>query len=172
MLDIIRNCAEKNKVVSMYFNKEDNQVHSTGYIHRYNEDEIIMAHINPRGEYDGFILDRVDNIYRIESDGAYERKIKRLYKLKKQKHEAVKCKGKSLLADLLDFAKSKEYLISLELGNDSVTGILDHYDDSCIYLNAIDAYGNPDGTSVICIEQLVTVSCDTDYEQDVKLLIR
>ena len=170
MLDILKNCAKKGKVVSLYFNKEDNQVHSTGYVHRYNENEIIIAHINPRGEYDGFILNRIDDIYRIEFDGDYERKIRRLYKLKKQKHNTINCAKESLLFDLLDFAKDNEYLISLEFNNDSVTGTIDFYDENYICLNVIDAYGKQNGTSVAAIDQIVTISCDTDYEQDVKLL--
>lgn len=169
MLKVIRKCFEKQKVVSFYFDKEDNQVHLTGYIYNYNEDEILIAHITPRGEYDGFILRKVDDLYRIDYDGDYERKIQCLYKIKKQAHPIIPCNKNAILYSLLEFANNNDLLLSLELKNDKVTGLVKKY-DNYIQLKVFNDNGIKDGECVINIDDVFVFSCDTDYEQDLKIL--
>jgi hypothetical protein len=169
MIETINYCFKNSKVASFYLNKEDNQVHLTGFIACYNESEILIAHITQRGEYDGYILNRIDSIYRIDYDGEYEKKIESLYKLKKQTHSEITCDEDGILFHLLAFAKENDFLISLELNNDKLTGLVYEYNDS-ICLNTINDNGIKSGVTIMNIDEIVTFSCDTDYEQDIKIL--
>lgn len=169
LVNIINVCMEKQKLASFYFNKEDNCAHLTGFIHAYNDNELLIAHITPRGEYDGFVLNKMTNLYRVDYDGNYEKKIQQLYKLKKQSHPIVQCNKDEIFVSLLKFACENEYLITLELENDSVTGYVDEYEDF-ISLQVLDENGGKNGKCIIDIDEVVTFSCDTDYEQDLKIL--
>lgn len=71
---------------------------------------------------------------------------------------------------MIDFAKDEKHLISAELNNDKITGFVIDYDDDYITLNIIDDYARSIGVTVINIDEIVTLSCDTDYEQDLKLM--
>lgn len=170
MFNVIENCFKSCKVASFYFDKQDNQVHLTGFVHCYNESEVLIAHITPRGEYDGFILNRISDVYRIDCGGEYEIKIQTLYELKKESHPHISCNEEGILFPLLAFAKENDYFITAELQNDKVTGRVIEYGDY-IYLSTIDDNGYESGTSIIDVDEVVSFSCDTVYEQDLKILL-
>lgn len=169
MLQEIENCFKCQQIVSCYFNKDDNCVHLTGYICGFNENELLIAHITPRGEYDGFVLNNINGLYRIENNGDYENKINLLYKIKKQKHPVLNCSKNDLVSSLLSFSCEEKLLVTLELNNDSITGYVDKY-DNYVKLRVVDEYGKNNGTCIIDIDEIVTFACDTDYEQDIRLL--
>ncbi|MCM1365313.1 MAG: hypothetical protein NC122_00190 [Faecalibacterium sp.] len=170
MIETIERCFKDRKIVSFYFNKEDNCTHLTGFIYAYNENELLVAHITPRGEYDGFILNQMSNLYKIEYDGDYEKKILNLYCLKRQSHPCIEIRGDSILFSLLDFTKDNNHLISVDLNTDKITGFVKSYDDF-ITLNMVDDYGRNNGVAVVSIDEVITFSCDTSDEQDLSLLL-
>lgn len=156
-------------IASFYFNKEDASSHLTGFVHHYNENELLIAHITSRGEYDGFVLKRMEDLFRIEYNGEYEKKIHQLYLLKKQSHPIVECNEEDILFPLLNFAQKKQFLITLKLESDEVTGFVEEYDDY-IHLLVVDENGNENGKSIVNIDDVLAFACDTDYEQDLKLI--
>lgn len=166
---MIEYCYKNRKIANFYFNKDKNCVHLTGYVCCYNEDELLLAHITSRGEYDGFILNKTENLYRVDYDGEYEKKIGKLYNFKKQIHPTVTGDKDGILYPLLMFADENQYYISLELQNDKITGIINSYDDY-IYLSTVDDFGYNSGITAVDIDEIVTFSVDTDNEQDLKIL--
>lgn len=168
MINVIKHCCADQKIASFYFNKEDNCVHLTGFIHSYNDNDLLIAHITPRGEYDGFVLNKIENLYRVDYEGDYEKKIQRLYQLKNQTHPIISCEEEMKVA-LLQFAQEKGYLVTLELENDAVTGFVAEY-GAYVSLRLMDENGENNGTCIIDINEVVTFVCDSDYEQDLKLL--
>lgn len=169
MQNIIEQCLKECKIASYYFDKEDNCKHLTGFVHYFNEQELLIAHITPRGEYDGFVLNRMDGLYRVDYDGLYEKKIQHLYELKNQTHPVVPCDEEGIVIPLLKFAFENEYLITFEMENDAITGSVDWFGDY-VKLQVIDENGIENGKCIIDIDEVVTISCDTDYEQDLKIL--
>lgn len=169
MQQVIDDCFRNQKVVSCYFNREDNSVHLTGFIFDYNDEELLLAHITPRGEYDGFVLNKMENLYRIDCEGKYEKKIHELYKSKHQSHSVVPCNKEKIADALLKYACENGCLVTLELENASVTGQIEKYGDY-ISLQVLDENGEENGKCIIDIHEIVTFSCDTDYEQDLKIL--
>ncbi len=160
-----------NKICSLYFDKDDEEAHLTGYVVSSNETELICKHINQRGEYDGYIWSRVSDLYRICYEGQYEKKIEDLYCLKSQIHPCFFPKKHSLIEELMDFAKINNYLISVDFRTESITGRVLNCSDNTIRINCIDQFGRDDGVEVVSIDEIVSVSCDTDYEQDLFLYI-
>ena len=79
MLKSIDYCFRNKIVASFYCNGGGKCEVLVGYIERYNDDEILIAHISSHGNYDGFILKHLADIYRIEYAGKYEKKIEKLY---------------------------------------------------------------------------------------------
>lgn len=170
IINSIKFCRDKRKVASVYLDKEDTCHHLTGYITACNDDEVLIAHINTRGEYDGFIYEYASNVYRVDYDGEYEDKIGTLYKLKHQSHPQFEPDEENILFSLLKFAENSEFLVSLEDEENSVTGFLKSFSDTQIELETVNDYGKYSGVTVIDLEMVETISVDTDYEQDVKLL--
>ena len=154
IINSIKFCRDKRKVANVYLDKEDTCHHLTGYITACNDDEVLIAH----------------NVYRVEYDGEYENKIGTLYKLKHQSHPQFEPDEENILFSLLKFAENSKLLVSLEDEENSVTGFLKSFSDTQIELETVNEYGKYSGVTVIDLEMVETISVDTDYEQDVKLL--
>jgi hypothetical protein len=160
-----------NQICSLYFDKEENSAHLTGYIIAKNNDELICKHINQRGEYDGYIWSRVSDLYRISYNGKYDRKIAKLYNYKKQKHPDYNPKGKSLAKDLLAYARQNGYLVSIELNTDGITGWVRDFSNTKVVIECLDSYyADSDGIETVSIDEVNTISCDTDFEQDLLII--
>ena len=108
IINSIKFCRDKRKVANVYLDKEDTCHHLTGYITACNDDEVLIAHINTRGEYDGFVYEYASNVYRVEYDGEYENKIGTLYKLKHQSHPQFEPDEGNILFSLLKFAENSK----------------------------------------------------------------
>ena len=92
------------------------------------------------------------------------------YKLKHQSHPQFEPDEGNILFSLLKFAENSKLLVSLEDEENSVTGFLKSFSDTQIELETVNEYGKYSGITVIDLEMVETISVDTDYEQDVKLL--
>ena len=170
MIDVIKKYFNENAVVSIYNNFDDTSVFEVGYINTYNDSEILLSSINERGEYAGYILFHIDDIFRIEANGEYEEKIKNLYSLKNQKHEKFELVNAEIVYSVLDFAKENNLLVSFEFENDCRVGFVDKHKDNLCTINTISDFGKPDGIAVIDIDAVESIFVDSVFDQDLKLL--
>ena len=173
MINSIDYCFRNKIVASFYCDDGNRQNLCVGYIEKFNDSEILLSHISPHGNYDGFILKHIEDVRRIDYGGNYEKKVKKLYKLKKQTHDVIQTfnpDDDEILYSLLDFAKQNDYIVSFEFAENSISGIINGYTDDVIYLDVIDNYGAENGISIINANEILSVAVDTDHEQDLKLL--
>ena len=170
ILKRLNECYIQKTTASFYCDKTDNQVHLTGIVTCFNDQELLISHITRRGEYDGFIWVRLDDLYRIDRNGSYEKKIERLYKSKRQIHTDTDFESNDILRQLLCFANENKYIVSLELEEDMIVGFVDRCDENGVEISQVNDYGEKDGITVVSFDELINVKCDSDYEQDLKLL--
>lgn len=76
MLKSLNYCYKNKKAVSLFCNRNDTEQHLTGFIGKVNDSEVLIYHITNCGYYDGYILKRIDDIFRIDYEGEYEKKFK------------------------------------------------------------------------------------------------
>lgn len=173
MIRSINYCFQHKIVASFYCDDCNAESHLVGYIEKFNDSEILIAHISPHGYYDGFILKQIADIHRIDYDGEYEKKVKKLYELRKQSHSTI-CTfnpdDDEILYSLLDFSKENDYVVSLVFADSSISGFVNGYSDDVIYLEIISDYGVGAGISIINTNEVLAIAVDTDLEQDLKLL--
>ena len=175
MIRSINYCFQSKVLATFYCNNGNVQTILVGYVEKFNDSEILIAHISPRGFYDGFILKHIEEIQRIDYDSDYEKKIARLYNLRGRSHTAIQTfdpKDDEIIYSLLDFAKQNDYVVSLEFTQDSISGFVNGYSDDVVYIDAINDYGAENGIAIIDINEVLTVSVDTDHEQDLRLLTK
>ena len=173
MIRSVKYCYQNDLIASFYCNDGKIQQRLVGRVERFNDSEILIAHISSHGYYDGFILKHIEDVCRIEYGGAYEKRIERLYKLKKQSHKSIEtfnANEDEILFSFLDFAKANDYIICLEFVDNSVSGLLNGYSDDVVYLEVINDYGNCDGILIANIDEIFGVAVDTDDEQDLRLM--
>lgn len=168
MIDLIK-MLNKQTVVSVFCDSLNPDKHLTGRICASSENVVMIQHISPRGLYDGFILVQSDDIYRIDTDGKYERKMCNLYKAKKQEHPHFLI-DEDLYTSLLVFCKMQELVISIELADVTLSGFVTAFDDERITLALVDNYGDSNGQTVVVNSEIISIAADTQNEQDIKLL--
>lgn len=166
----IEESCKKHKIANFYFDSENTDNFRTGYVCSYNDDLIVIAHISTRGLYDGFMLYKMQDLFQLETDDEYSKKIKRLYGLKKQKHPEFPTENNDPLRTLLTFAKEKNFIVSLCLEDSYVCGYVNDFDDVHICIDVIDDYGRADGSAEVAIIEVQRIYCDSYPEQDAKLL--
>lgn len=132
----------------------------------------MLSHISSNGYYDGYILRRIEDVYRIDYDGEYECRIENLYKARGQAHtiSIVKEDEENLFLSALRLAKELGLVVSLVFNDACRSGLIKHYDNDVVCLFALSDNGEKDGIAVVKASEILVVEMDTDYEQDLKLL--
>lgn len=175
IIECIKYCYEKNKAVSFYFDNGDRLQHLVGFIQKFNDSEILIAHISSHGFYDGFILKHIEDLKRIEYDGEYENKVHTLYALKNQEHLVIDTfieNEEYILDPVLEFAEKNELVISFECEDTVLSGLIDSFEENLLHLIILNDFGKKSGIAVIDLCEVSTISLDTDDEQDLLLLYK
>ena len=72
MIELLKECYRKHKVISIYNDSEDTCKHFTGYVGAIDERDVLIQHISAHGLYDGYIIIPKDTIYQLSFDGKYK----------------------------------------------------------------------------------------------------
>ena len=174
MISEIEYCYLNKKISSFYCNPDDCDAHYTGFVERFNDSEILIAHITPNGYYDGYVLKRISDIYRVDYDGEYEKKIEKLYTLRAQKHSRIDTCEKNngaLLFAVLDYAKDNNLVVSLDFEDSHISGLINCYNDTIVKLCSINDNGKKDGLAIVKLDNILSIDLDTEYEQNLNILI-
>lgn len=170
LIDLCKKCFELNYIASFFCDSSSPNLHLTGYVDRYNEDEIVIKHISPDGYYDGFILVHMSDIIRVDILGQYEKRIATLFSIKKQTHPNINYLNGSLYPSLMNFAYANNLIISLELDNTTISGFVLKFNEHNIQLQVVDENGQIDGETIVLVKDVLSFAVDTITEQNLRLL--
>lgn len=166
---IIENNDLVNRVVSVFIDLDDKEKHETGFIIGYDDQYALIAHINPRGEYDGFVVNYLNDIYRIDFNGLYELKISNLYRINNQNHPTIEfdSKSDSILKKMIDYSIKHRTIVTIQMDDVFITGFVTSIFKETVLIDVIDDNGVLNGKTSLDISYIDALSVDTDYEQDI-----
>lgn len=78
-----------------------------------------------------------------------------------------------IIPSIFRFAQETQKVVSIELresDNYDVTGIVTALDDNAVFIHQLTDDGSPDGDSVVLLEDVTEVCCDSQDAQAVKIL--
>lgn len=171
-----------NKLKELHHKKELVSIHSDiacvdkfvfGYVVACNKQYYVMALIAPDGKYDGFLLKPLSDIQYISYNDKYEIKMKKLIDYYKTEHENCELLGENLVKELLEFAQDNGFIIAIEIsdsGYDDCVGYVEQISDDICIIKNIDKFGKEDGESVISLDNITQISCNTEDEIKLKIL--
>ena len=169
----LKELKENKQIAAFYTNIDDTSKFSVGYVLDYNEDYFLLAEISPKGLNDGFVVNEINNIIRINVDSRYENKIKVLAEYQKTIHENIEFQTDDIVFEVLKFAKIKNYIVSIELINSGFYDIQGYVatieKDNCL-INQVTEYGDVDGMAVIKLSDITKISCNSNDEVTLKIL--
>lgn len=175
MLDaLLEKAKKKRKLVSVY-RSEDTDENITGYILGNSDEFLLLSAMDYYGNYDGFIVLKMDAIYRCEMESIYAKRAQKLFSLRGQKHPELKLRDEEeMIPSILRFAQETQKVVSIELReSDSydVKGMVTALDDHAVFIHQLTGDGAFDGDTVVLLEDITEVCCDSQSEQSVKLLL-
>lgn len=163
----------QNIPVSIYTDSDDPEYFSFGYIAGVDDEFVYLSHITPRGLEDGILLKRLDEVFRLEYSGEYEKRLVRLYRIKAQRHKDYLSGMETLgLHAFLLHAMQQRQVITLTLGIQSITGFLHSVEGDKVCLTELNADGVKLGEIILPTQHIRLVSCDSLEERDIALLYK
>jgi len=105
MINILKRVCKERILTAIYTDKNNYDRFSVGYVMELTKERFLMKHLTTRGEFDGYSVKNIDDVYRIEVDGMYLEKIKTLclYKEELDKSPEIDIK-EDLLYSIIDYA--------------------------------------------------------------------
>ena len=165
--EMLQTIKSKGQNVSIYTNAEQTSKFTFGSILNVNKQCFAMHMFTPGGQDDGILVKPLDHIYRIEQNGQYSEKMKKLMGNYTGIQYQIK-NNKNLMQTVLLLAKDKNWIVSIELldsGYDDVVGFVEIVSNDLCEINQIDSYGYYDGVSSIKLCEITQISCNSTDEQ-------
>lgn len=154
---------------ALYSNFNDTTSFVYGKIIAVNEHHLLIYMISPDGNFDGFLMKKVEDIFRIETGGQYFQKMSRLISEDATAHISdIALRADDIPSSLLTASKAMQQVVAIEQmdsGINDVIGIVRDISDSCVAVSQIDEYGSADGISYIRASDISQISYMSQDEQ-------
>ncbi len=170
----IREAYNQHEIVGIYDDREDGTKFWVGYIAAYSDDYVVCGHITPSGLYDGFLLIDANRIFRVEFQSMEIKRTALLYKLKGQEHPEYVSTSENLALSLLKYAMERRYIVTIEQKDqvdNNVQGYVEGLEERSVRIKMYTKYGEPDGEALLSMEDISFLSCDSDDDADLRLLL-
>ncbi len=169
---------KENLLVSIYTNQWKPDYFSTGFVNAISDQEVVLNHVTPDGLYDGYIVRKLGDLFRVDIGGLYEQRLYLLYTLQKQSHLKLIKKRKTgdanLFREVLLSARKQNYVVSLCIDEaetqNGITGWISEVFDNEVVIAKISYEGDNDGFSIVPMNRISKINCNTTDERVIKIL--
>jgi len=167
MLKLLKEVCKQNKFACIYTNEENTSKFFFARVLCVNEKHIAIYLVTKDGCFDGIVVKRTEEISRVETDGQYSQKMKKLCSLQEQKPWEHCLQEERIPESLLSVAKEEKGIVALEMlksGYDDVVGFVEEIRDGLCTIRQIDEYGFEDGISYVRIDDISQISYASEDE--------
>lgn len=178
LTDILSQLKTQQKLVEIYHEYLGNNRFSVAYIVLVSNQHVLYECVSPEGRYDGFVVEPIDSISRINTDTLYTKTIGMLLSSNKinsiyDHQDFHMSDNQNLLNTLVEYSFAQQCCVSVSLldGNTTeITGVITSVFPSGISMRIFDEYGNDDGLSYIRFSDIFKFTSDGIEEQKLKKL--
>ena len=174
MLNILNELYETGTFASFYTNFEKQDYFHFGKIIALNENNVALQLLDTDGQDDGVMIMDVNNIFRVELNGQYYNKMRKLFSPEKIVDYDFKIeKGDDIIKSVLSHATLNKVIVSIELcesGYNNIVGfVLEINGNECKAL-LIDDYGEEDGYTYFSTDCISSMAYSRKEEKIIQLL--
>ena len=173
MKTLLENLSSRKKYVSIYTNRTLDGHFDYGRLLSVSDLYYALYLITSDGEYDGILVDSIDNILHVEVDGQYQRKMEKLCDYERLPIPTFDLNGDDLIVSILMAAISTKRIISLELNNSDhydIVGFVISMEDGICRFKQVDAYGAEDGEAFARVADVTQVVYASEDENRIQRL--
>ena len=172
---ILEKAKVEERIICIYTDDSEPTKFSVGFIRSVFHDTFIMKHIESTGKADGFIAGKIEDIYLIETETKYLKKVQKLWEMQAEKADNAYMEEieKNAFKSLLTYAMKHKKIVSIELLHSGFTDILGNVVEikgQRLFLNTINEIGESNGEAVALLEDITHLSCDGSEEMKIALL--
>jgi hypothetical protein len=164
---------KENVMISVFSNENEPDKCSTGFIETISDEQFVMKHVTPNGKYDGYAIRKLDDIFRIDFNGDYERRLSLLYNLQNQSHRdffvgKVK-KENNLFSEALLASQKTNIVVNVCIdeteSQEDIVGFVKRVKGSEVVISRVSFEGSDDGESIFTIKDIVKMNIDAEDER-------
>lgn len=173
MYNCLKSLCNGNVRAAIYDGYDDTSRFKFGRLLCVDDTHFALAAISPNGDYDGIIVDEIEDVFRVDACGRYHDKMAKLEQICWDKIEFPDFTQDEIIQSLLRFAQNARRPISFELNNSGVkdvSGFVDGISDRVCKIHSIDEYGYSDGHSYIDMDSITQIEFDSEDEQRIARL--
>lgn len=172
----IQDYMETGKLYSFWDDAKENKF-NVGFLLEADDAFSLFNCVTTTGAENGLYLTRTEDIYRIDSEDNYTKRIAKLFCIQKEIPQKWDRSVDSVLVGFLDYVKIHQKMIAVKTDDgDTVMGyLLDYdteYEEETISVRRVSDDGDEDGFSVIRLDCIYRFSSDSYNERALELLYR
>jgi hypothetical protein len=168
--EVLKQQQEKEKLVCVYHGDDGHDKFDVGFVESLTTTNLTLLSVSPRGEFDGRVIMHLDDLNRVEMDDRYSRKIELLHQyrgsiFKTEDHVNPQSRTDDLMAQLKTAAEAHEVGSIEDVKGNSVTGFIAEVGEDYVVIEALTQLGEPDGQSVVNLEDVSRVQIGARDQQ-------
>ncbi len=179
--DILKEAQRERQLVCIFRDPSDLRRFAVGFVEAVSDADYTLQQIDPDGNPDGLDIGSIDDIIEIRKESRYARQIALL--MEKEEEPSRQPQGwngkphpESCLDEVLRRSMADKLVVNLLLatGDDELRfyGIVRELTDTHARIDVLSDDGEPDGTSVIRLDDIAGLQVNTRDERKVALFNR
>lgn len=155
MYELLKKFIRSNTLIAVYSDRNNYESFAVGYVYRLCDDKVIILNVGVHGEFDGYSVYYVNDIYRIEKDSKYLEKIKKLKNWDISDVFGIDNEDDCFKAVLVTALKTSTIIVidCCDSGFE-VRGYVKEVSDTIVRLMQITEYGEQDGETAIRVDDI------------------
>jgi hypothetical protein len=169
-VSILQEAHDKSKVVSLYHQSHDADRFEVGFVEAVSRTDVTMLCLTPRGEEDGRMAVRIDDVTALEIDDPYSEKIQLLHSYRgsvftKDEGQRTTASSPSIEEQLHQSHENNAVVTIEDISGTRFTGFIAELNDSFVEMKLLNQYGAPDGTAYLARHMMGKVDIGRRDEQ-------
>lgn len=173
---ILKEAMRNHQLVAIHLDPSNMLSCSVGYVDALDNTKVRLRSISTEGKNAGYEIRLLNEIYRVDVNTFYIRKIEFLHKNHDQIFAEIEliqpAENSDILFSTLREAKYKKVIVILwtEDKDDSIIGYVESLTPETVQILSIDDYGRNDGFVAINIKEIIAADCNARKEQKLRFL--
>lgn len=164
---------EHGRALAIHSNRNEPGQYEVAFVDEVREYQVTLRCLTPRGEVDGVSVVRLDDIFRVDSETTYCRRVELLYQYRDSvfSDEATISAGE--VTDILRHAAETNAIVHvLDYSDYGPLGFVEEVGEDYVIVRRVSTGGEPDGRATVGLDAIASVHVNRRSDQVVAFLHR